>query len=556
MSEHATDIFEPSVPADPKSLHAESSARSRSRRVLDALPTILVLVLLAGIGVWGHHTNWTMPSFAELTGQTKSAKDDWCAEHAVPESLCVLCNRDRLLESCAANSTTWCQEHGVHVCPLCHPEWAQTKSLPSVSEQDRKRVDQLLALRPRPENSPNCPHHGRPIQFASQEAVAKAGIEVDEVRLMPMVESVLANGEIGYNENRLVHVSSRASGAVWRAEKQVGDKVSQGEILALIDAAEVGRAKAELLQAFAQYDVRSRILEQQRAARGAIPERTLQETEALVREARARLLSAQQALANLGLPIHLGEFLDSVSTPRGARSEEKLLSQLRFLGIPAALQSQLDPKNATSNLLPVRSPLDGVIVSRHVVTGEVVDTKHVLFEVADTRTMWLNLAVRLEDADWVQLGQKVAFHTDAGGQRAEGTISWISTAADEKTRTIKVRAELQNTDGKLKAQTFGIARIILREEKNAVVVPNSALHSDGNCTVVFVRDKNYFEEGYPKLFHVRSVRTGAKTRKLGNKFYDGEYTEIIAGVLPGEIVATKGSGVLRSELLKNKIGDG
>ena len=51
----------------------------------------------------------------------------------------------------------------------------------------------------------------------------------------------------------------------------------------------------------------------------------------------------------------------------------------------------------------------------------------------------------------------------------------------------------------------------------------------------------------PKVFHVRTVRLGAKNEK---------FTEIIAGVLPGEVVATKGSDVLRAELLKNNLGEG
>jgi cobalt-zinc-cadmium efflux system membrane fusion protein len=64
---------------------------------------------------------------------------------------------------------------------------------------------------------------------------------------------------------------------------------------------------------------------------------------------------------------------------------------------------------------------------------------------------------------------------------------------------------------------------------------------------VFVRDKNFLHEGAPKVFHVRKVRPGAR---------DDKYTEIIAGVLPGEVVATKGSGTLRGELLKNNLGEG
>ena len=65
--------------------------------------------------------------------------------------------------------------------------------------------------------------------------------------------------------------------------------------------------------------------------------------------------------------------------------------------------------------------------------------------------------------------------------------------------------------------------------------------------MVFVRDKDYMKEGAYKVFHTRSVRPGVRM---------GDTTEMIAGLLPGEVVVTKGSGVLRAELLKGNLGAG
>src|SRR5262249_29204790 len=147
-----------------------------------------------------------------------------------------------------------------------------------------------------------------------------------------------------------------------------------------------------------------------------------------------------------------------------------------------------------------------------------------------------------EDAHKLDLGQLVRFRSDASGPEATGKLNWLSTAVDAKTRMLKVRADLDNRERRLRANTFGQGWIILREEKRAVVVPSDAVHWEGDCHVVFVRDKNYFAENAPKVFHVRKVRVGAK---------DANNTEIIAGVLPGEVVAAKGSGTLRGALLKN-----
>ena len=88
---------------------------------------------------------------------------------------------------------------------------------------------------------------------------------------------------------------------------------------------------------------------------------------------------------------------------------------------------------------------------------------------------------------------------------------------------------------------------MLREEPNAVVVPNEAVHWDGDCHLVFVRDKHFLEKDAPKVFHPRKVRLGARSDR---------YTEVLAGLLPGEVVASKGSSVLRGQLLKNNLGAG
>jgi len=110
-----------------------------------------------------------------------------------------------------------------------------------------------------------------------------------------------------------------------------------------------------------------------------------------------------------------------------------------------------------------------------------------------------------------------------------------------------VRVVLDNHDRRLRDKTFGTARIILREEQHAIVVPRDAVQSTSDAQFVFVRDKNYLKEDAPKVFHVRQVRTGAR---------DDQNIELLAGVLPGEVIATKGSPVLLAQLLRSNLGAG
>jgi len=162
--------------------------------------------------------------------------------------------------------------------------------------------------------------------------------------------------------------------------------------------------------------------------------------------------------------------------------------------------------------------------------------------------MWLKLSVPLEKVEQLSIGQRIVFRPDGSSREVEGRLDWVSTGADAHTRMVTVRAVLDNRDGRLRDSTFGTGRIILRDVANAITIPAEASHWEGCCQIAFVRHKNYFSESdFTKLFHVRSIRLGAT--------FQGR-TEVIAGLLPGEVVAVEGSDVLRAQLLKNGLGAG
>lgn len=502
--------------------------------VLGGIPAVLTFGVLGGVAYWGYQHDWTLPKFSAVNGEAPKGKEDWCAEHGVPESVCVECDTDLMPKLAAVG---WCKPFGVHECPLCHPEVAQTATPPAPTKADFARAERAVAFTDRPENNRKCQMHRRRIQFASKEAADKVGVEVEPVWTAPVTEAVSGNGEVGYDQTRIARLSARLPGSVWKVFKQQGDAVKAGDVLALIDAAEVGKAKAELLQAFAALQLKTQASASIRSSGGAVPEARVREAEAAVRETEIRLDAARQSLFNLGLPV-AGDL--QKLTPA------QLEAGVRFLSLSAEVVKSFDAGQATTNLLPLVAPMEGVVVSRDVVAGEVVDVTKLLFTVADARRMWVTLDLRPEDAKLVALGQEVRFRPD-GGAETSGKITWVSTEADPKTRTIKLRAAVENPVGRLKANTFGAGRVVLREEKEAVVVPTEAVQWEGCCHVVFVRDKDYLKDGSPKVFHVRTVRPGAK---------DGKNTEIIAGVVPGELVVTKGSTALRAELLKGNLGEG
>ena len=505
--------------------------------MLRALPTLFVLAALGGLAAYGHFNGWRIPKTSSLFSDV-DAEAEWCEEHGVPEENCIECIPSILPPE---QDHGWCKLHGVHQCPHCNPQVAQLKEAPEPQEAKIQYISVALGTKERQENNLGCNLYQSRVQFSSIDAVRKAGIEVELAVTQPIIESVSANGELTYDATRVAHVSTRASGNVFLVERKVGDLVNQGDLLAIVDSSDVGDAKSSLLDALAQADYQAKTvarlspLAKSQAVSGA----RLLEEESLLEQARIQVNRSTQALENLGISVELSRLQ--------TMQENERWDAVRFLGVPKGIQNSLAKQTASNNLIPVYAPIAGVVTERHIVQGEVVSSSDTLFEVVDTSVLWLRMRVALEDAKHLQLGQPVKFRPDGSKDRIDSSIDWISTNVDSSTRTVEIRCEVPNRSQNLRNQTFGKGDIVLRQAEDAVVVPSEAVQWDGSCFVVFVRDKDYFTDGHPKLFHPRSVRPGVVS--------DGD-TEVIAGLLPGEVVVTKGSSVLRSQILKNNLGAG
>lgn len=509
-------------------------ARGLVRRIWNSIPTLLTFGMLASVGWAGHHFGWKMPKASELRGEVTTArKAEWCAEHSVPEAICVECNAKLMPK---VEKPRWCKVHGVSECPTCHPELAQV-----AGDAKLPQYDTVAAINrfDRTENNSRCKKFLRRVQFESQAAFDKSGIDIDVATERPMIESLRINGELGFDQSQVAHLSSRVPGSVFRVYRRLGDSVHAGDVLALVDSLDVGKAKTTLSKSLIHWEHTLRTLANARKNVDVIPRQQLREIEHDSEEAELEVVTAQQALINLGFEV-----------PGGLNKQDaqQLTRTLQCLGLPNDLCEKLSAKGSmTMNLIPLVAPQDGVIVEMDVVAGEVVRPERSLLTLANLNPMWLTLHVKQEDSEQLSLDQNVKFRPDGGQRDVEGRLSFISPSVDEETRTIKVRAVLDNHNFGLKANSFGTGWIALREEPKAVTVPIEALQSDGDCQIVFVRDKDFLKKDGFKVFHARQVRVGAKS---------DTHVELLAGVLPGEVVATKGSASLRAELLKSAFGEG
>ncbi len=369
------------------------------------------------------------------------------------------------------------------------------------------------------------------IEFGSAGEVETAGVAVTPAWVATLTEQAAAAGEVGFDPARVARLSARAAGVTRQVFKAIGDPVRAGEVLALVDAGEVGKAKAEFQQALVQARLRGQTRDNLVAAKTSASLAAVREAEAAANEAEVRVRAAAQALTNLGLPTRPADYRELTPAEAARR--------LRTLGVEDAAAG-LDPATA-SNLLPVRSPLAGVLLTADVVTGEVVEAGKTLFVVADPVRVWVTLHVGAEDARRAAAGQRAFFRPDGSAREHPAAVVWVGAAADEATRTVPVRAEADNSAGTLRASTLGRGRVVFREEPKALLVPNEAVHPFRGRSVVFVRDPDFLKPGGPKTFHARLVGTGGR---------DDRNTEILTGLAAGEVVAARGSSLLLVELTR------
>ena len=379
------------------------------------------------------------------------------------------------------------------------------------------------------------------VRFSSREALERTGIEVVPVERRPMVSELEVAGVVDYDERRTAQLSSRVGGSIWRVEKHLGDVVRKGEVLLVIDSQEVGRLKAEFLNALVTFESRREQMAILEEVQGAVMGRQLREARAALREARIHLVNDEQALVNLGLPVAIADYEALVDEARAER--------IRTVGLPKGLLTELNDDVVTSNLLPLAAPFDGIVVGRDAVVGEVVEAAKPIFEVADVSRMILALKVDKEDTGKVAIGQPVRFRPDGSDEEYFSRITWISTEVDQATRTLQVRAEVDNiqtlpaaTQAGLRAHTFGSGKIEIDRRGTAIVVPSQSVQWDGSRWVVFIPSGDV-------AFTACEVQPGVR---------EGNVVEIVGdpsgGVL--ERVVGAGSHVLKSQVLLERIESG
>ncbi len=343
----------------------------------------------------------------------------------------------------------------------------------------------------------------------SEEKQKSSGIEVQQVTLETAAVPLSATAVIEMNMDRAAKISPRVTGKAVRIIASQGDKVKAGQPLAYLDSVELDQIWADYLKA---------------QGKVALARKSLQREETLFQKKispEKDLQKARQELGEVEADLNLAQ------------------ERFRLIGVNIA-QFESTKGNGNQLLIPVTSPVGGVVIEKAVTQGEVVNPEKTLFMVADLSTLWVVIDVYEKDISRLRIGAGVKVSVTTFPDKIfKGKISYIADVIDEKTRTEKARVTVDNASGLLKPGMFAtvLAEATSGENEQLIAVPEAAVLIDGAKRYVFVRVS-------PDKFNRRDIVTG---RTLGKRL------EVAAGLKEGEPVAVKGAFFLKSELKKGEL---
>jgi membrane fusion protein, heavy metal efflux system len=473
-----------------------------------------------------------------ICDETKRDSDRlWCRGHGRYEDRCFECHTD-----IQDKDRPYCTEHYLYEdeCFLCDPTLAKAATLESpdshvdVSMTVLKNLDGPTSaeLSDRSEGL-FCNEHGvfenecgichpdlvgkKPVgegmkvRFSSPESAKKAGVETGHAKqgTVNIGESTL--GRLSFNMNNLALVSPYADGVIRKVYVESGQVVKKGDLLAELNSPSVADAKSALIKA-------------------------------LVSEKQANLAFKRESYLLENKVATKQDYENAQAKHSTSLSEvERSRQQLQNIGLTKEEIKQVEKTQSASSILPLRAPFDGSVVDRHAVLGATGEMGTPLFQVADLSTMWLELSVSESHAVQLQTGSEVQAKFEAfPNETFTGELIWISSQIDESTRMVNARVLMPNTDKRLKSGLFGRALIAENKEQSSLTVPSDAIQTIDGQTIIFAK----LEED---LYEARVVKTGP--------VHEGK-TSVMQGILQEDEIALSESYILKSELLKGKLGVG
>lgn len=323
-----------------------------------------------------------------------------------------------------------CPICGMDLVPVAADDTAQKEAKPSVRTKSAKKKYACSMFcvppLPRPGKCPICgmemveveDDHVEDDKPVSQLRLSPNAEKLAEIRIAPVERKfVEANvrlvGKVTYDETRVAYITSWIPGRLDRLfVDYTGIAVRKGDRLVYTYSPELLSAQEELFQA-------------KRAAK--------------------RLESSS-----------LKSMRDTAK-----KTVDAVREKLRLFGLTAAQITEIETRGTPSDHLTILAPMSGIVVDKTAREGMYVSVGTRIYTIADLSVVWVKLDAYESDLLWLRYGQEVEFATEAyPGETFRGKIAFIDPVLDGRTRTVKVRVNVPNEDGRLKPDMFvrGIVR--------------------------------------------------------------------------------------------------
>jgi cobalt-zinc-cadmium efflux system membrane fusion protein len=348
----------------------------------------------------------------------------------------------------------------------------------------------------------------------------ESGVETMTLEKKTVPEIVRSTARLTNDENRTWRVGSVAEGRIVTVLANPGDFVKEDQVLARMHSHQIHEARADYQKALADLSRRKGLVDY--AARVHDRAKRLYDLKAAsleqVERAEAELRNAETETANAQTEV------------------ERARSHItEVLGLAVDDASPGKPRSEEDDLIPVRSPASGVVLTRSITPGTVVTPSVDQFLISDLSRLWAIAEVNEEHLSKLRVGMPVRVYVQAYGMEPfVGRIGKIGDVLDAATRTVKVRVELTNSKGRLKPEMYANTEIEIGNSEPALTVPPEAVQEVRGQPSIFVKVAE-------DRFEVRPIKTG--------RAFEHD-VEITGPVKAGDQVAVKAAFVLKSEFLK------
>jgi membrane fusion protein (multidrug efflux system) len=248
-----------------------------------------------------------------------------------------------------------------------------------------------------------------------------------------------------------------------------------------------------------------------------------------VANTKAQLAEAQAELAVATRNYKRTQRLSKDNVASDARLDEDRTRESLARSVVAGAEARLGLARRALEDATVRAPFSGLIARRHVSVGEYLTTGTALFDLVALDPIEVEFSLAEIDSSKVAIGHPVEISiAPYPDETFVATVSMISPTIDPRTRTLRVKAELPNADGRIRPGLFAHTDLGVSERSDVIVVPEDAVVQRADGAVVFRLDSNGRVERL-------AVETGVRL--------DG-WVEISRGLRSGDVVVVRGQGRL------------